>query len=620
VADPGGGPDQWQYSGGGGLAYYVDPSFGAGGDGSYASPWDDFTEINALSAGDLDGATIAIKSGETVYDSLLMANQNGFTVTTYGGASPGIIDGSIPTGFTWTREGATDFWYATSASQVAIYVGDIAYEMAQSNAVLSDSVFQRAQQTYYFGVSTVNAGLGSKMWVHVLPGVNMATEEAAGRVRKPNADSYAFDMQACSGQTLNNIQVQRGSYATLRASEQGDGFTATNCVFRQNGFAAGTGQDLVNLKGVSGSDVTNTIFSGCTFEDNFGGTNCNATEFAFVDGVSITDCTYNRILGNAVELWEDCDNVVVDRCQFVDIGSSILWLSNDDGGVNHDNIIRNCTSVSLGNSRSDSGTNQGSVFVKSESASNTLVYNNTHVSDVLNAIRLQPSSDSSATNTITIKNNLFINSHDNGDSARIQTYGSVLSGDPAWTFVNTLTGAKNEIVSDYNSFYSYRQAAQSGVKMGNINGVATSGLAAWQAQTGTPDLHSYEVDQGVANPWGAPSGTTTTLTAGVSTGAWAIVVASLTGISVGTWVTHTSRVASVDTATNTCNLECRFGSAAASGKLVTILSSPLAVLTPANTPPLNSGIGSATDANVPTVDFYGNARSTTAPDIGAVEV
>ena len=39
------------------VAYYIDPSFGPGGDGSYSSPWDDFTEVNALS-GDLGGRII----------------------------------------------------------------------------------------------------------------------------------------------------------------------------------------------------------------------------------------------------------------------------------------------------------------------------------------------------------------------------------------------------------------------------------------------------------------------------------------------------------------------------------------------------------------------------------
>ena len=34
----------------------------------------------------------------------------------------------------------------------------------------------------------------------------------------------------------------------------------------------------------------------------------------------------------------------------------------------------------------------------------------------------------------------------------------------------------------------------------------------------------------------------------------------------------------------------------------------------------NAGIGSGTDANVPTTDLFGNTRSTTAPEIGAIEL
>jgi hypothetical protein len=43
-------------------------------------------------------------------------------------------------------------------------------------------------------------------------------------------------------------------------------------------------------------------------------------------------------------------------------------------------------------------------------------------------------------------------------------------------------------------------------------------------------------------------------------------------------------------------------------------------MTPGAAGVLNSGLGSGADSNIPTVDYNGNARSSSTPDIGAIEV
>ena len=630
VADPGGGPDQWQYSSG--FAYYIDPSYAGGSpDGSYSAPWTDFTEVNALT-GDLGGRIIRLRSGLTIYDGLSILNASNFTIETYGGSAEAVIDGSAITAWTWVNEAGTDLWSTTGAgAQKAVYVGSVAYEMAQSDAALSQTVLDRAERTYWYGTHSTYGG-GVKLWVHAEAGLNMSTESSAGRVRTTSENRSAY-MSGCSAQKLQNIIIQRGAMATLQIYEQGDGLILDGLTVRQNGYsAAPVGMDSIDLSGLSaGVPATGVVIRNCLLDQNLGGTNNNALEVSYTDGLTVQDCTFRRIEGNAVEFWNTVHNGVVERCRFEDIGGSAWWLSGDAAGSYHtNNTIRNCVMNSTGNPRNDRGSaGQGSIFARIQSASNTKIYNNTYIGNAQQGLIISPSPVAASTNTITIKNNLFYNTHANGDSARIQTTGSVLGGDPAWTFVNALTGAKNEIVSDYNRFFSNRQAAQSGIKMGNINGVATSGLAAWQAQSGAPDSHSSEGDPSITSPHGPVTALTTTVTSGGTTGSWVIVVASVTGFALGDWITvkldsatrtHVTRIAAIAVGTNTITMEVRLGSAAGSGKLVTRLSSGVAEVAPGATPPLNSGIGSATDANVPTTDFFGNPRSTTAPDIGAVEV
>jgi hypothetical protein len=622
VADPGGGPDQWQYSGGGGLAYYIDPSFGAGGDGSYASPWDDFTEVNALT-GDLGGRIIRLKSGQTIYDAMRIANASNWSIETYGGSTKAIIDGSVLSGWTWTNV-TGDIWSTPGAGvEQAVWVGDLAFERAnngQTNPV--QSVMDRCEATFWWGTHSVHGG-GNLLWVHAPAGMDMNAEEAANRVRTTSIE-YCLRGDGCSGVTLRDIQVQRSHSGNVLFYSHGAGFTADGLLSRQVGKGA-TGQNCMKVAGVSaGVPATEVYIRNSEFSDNYGGGNNNGLEVEFIDGMTVEDCLFQRILGNGIEYWQTMKNTRVTRNRFFDMGNSAYWAANTSSSDHRNNQIDNNIAVILGTYTSDHASNGGGrMFARIQASSNTSLYHNTVITNAANVIRLEKGTNPSCTNTVTIKNNVFIDTAGSASGAgyRIQTL------DSGWVFVPSLTGASNEIVSDYNQFYTYHHATPSGANMGYINAVGTVGLAAWQAQSGSPDANSSEANPLLTSMLGT-TGVTTTLSATSTSDTYTFNVADASGFSVGDRIMipmtltpriFVARIASISGNTITTTVQLNYNSCT-SGAVVTQLIDFDVDMTPAATPPLDSGVGSATDSNIPTTDFNGNPRSTSTPDIGAVEV
>jgi len=607
------------------TAFYIDPSFGAGGDGSYASPWDDFTEVNALT-GDLGGRIIRLKSAETIYDSLLLTSASNFAIETYGGSTKAIIDGSAVVNWTWVNEGGDIWSTVTPGAEKCIWVGDIAFERANESVTANQAVMDRSEATYWYGTHSTYGG--PKLYVHAPAGMNMTTESAANNVRS-TSERYALRLYDCSAAAIRSIQVQRGGDGNVLANNHGAGLTIDDIVSRQCGLWA-TGQNCVDISGASAvAPATNVTITNSDFLDNFGGSNNNATEFSWVTGLEISGCTYRRILGNAVEFWQTVKNASVKRNRFEDIGGSIWWLSNSIAGQEHDNNqMDNCIVNSTGNMRIGGGTDQqGSQLLRHEAGTNTRLYNNTLVTNNIQAVTLRTGSSANCLNTITMKNNIFVSLQSYASRARFQTLDSPT---PAWTFVSALTGAKNEIVSDNNRIFSRYATDQNTTRVGYLNAVGsyTTGLAAWQAQTGSPDPNSSEGDPVLTAMLG-PEVSTTTVNGAVLAGAWDITLTSVAGMVVGGYVTiamaasprlHVTRIMAISGSTITGELKVG-GGGISNGATVSYRTALTTDATPAAaTGVLNAGIGSATDASVPTVDFFGNARSTTAPDIGAIEV
>lgn len=607
------------------VAYYIDPSFGPGGDGSYSSPWDDFTEVNALS-GDLGGRIIRLKSGQTIYDGLSISNASNFAVETYGGSTKAIIDGSALTGWTWVNAGG-DLWStATPGAEKAIWVGDVAFERAGEGATTPlQSVMDRNEYTFWYGTHSTYGG-GNLLWVHAPTGMDMNAEEAANHVRTTSENVVAY-MSGCSAAAVRSIQMQRGFNAVFQAASHGAGLTIDDVVSRWCGKGT-VGQDLIDISGASAvAPATSVVLSDSQFYENFGGSNNNATEFSWVTGLTISNCNYRRIAGNAVEFWQTIKNGRVTRCRFEEIGGSIWWLSNSIAGQEHDNNqMDNCISTTLGTMFNDGGTDQqGSQLLRHQAGTNTRLYHNTHITNNIQAVTLAAGTSAACLNTVTMKNNIFVSLQSYASRARFQTLDSPT---PAWTFVSALTGAKNEIVSDNNRIFSRYATDQNTTRVGYLNAVGsyTTGLAAWQAQTGNPDPNSSEGDPLLAAMFGTSAASTTMASVGTA-GAWTMTVTSSAGMAVGGFVAvpmaasprlHFTRIMAI--AGNVLTGELKIGGGGISnGAAVTYYAEIQTDATPSASGVLNSGVGSVSDPLIPATDFYGSTRSATTPDIGAIE-
>jgi hypothetical protein len=210
----------------------------------------------------------------------------------------------------------------------------------------------------------------------------------------------------------------------------------------------------------------------------------------------------------------------------------------------------------------------------------------------------------------------------------------------AWTMKTTAPNGPQQIQADYNRYFTRRVAA-SGVRMKlNAGSASTYALATWQAFGG--DTNSTLGDPALTAPFGTggtSAGVTTATVYGSTHASFVAANAGLVqitghGLVVGdyvsmpitggsgtapTWYTRVGQV--LDANSFRAEYHLYGNHTIASGATVTKYPNVLDFnFAPTTTPPLNSGIGSGTDANVPTVDYSGNARSTTAPDIGAVEV
>jgi hypothetical protein len=657
VADPGGGPDQWQYSGGG-IAYYIDPSFGAGGDGSYASPWDDFTEVNALT-GDLGGRILRLRSNQIIYDQLYLQNADNFTIETYGGSPLATIDGSVLTAYTWTQASTSpNLWWAQPGSAIGLFIDDVATLNCANQQQVTD-----LEYGWWYGTRSGNLGDGSgtqptgnALVVNLPPGESMTTLSAANLVRRADSTGAysAVHLANCNAATLQNFAARRGYHDTIRieanASTVFSDIALSGLTVSQCGYTGTSGQNLINIYGAGQSYLAPGIsVTDCLLHDNVTGNNSNGIETGHLTGPTIARNTFRRIYGNAIEYWRGTHQSVISRNSFDDIGARALamfWGSGTDydnhtGNSFENNIVRNLGNFRVMGTQTPYPTGQcyntGSGILAS-GGTNNRAYNNTFILSDAPALEIKYSAtEGGNSGSFSFMNNTVVLLEPTTNAGGVIAASTPTSG---WTIQTTAPTGPQQIQSNYNRYFTRRVAA-SGVRMQwNAGSASTYALATWQAFGG--DTNSTLGDPAYTAPFGTggtSAGTLAATTYGSTHASFVAANAGLVqvtghGLVVGdyvsmpitggsgtapTWYTRVGQV--LDANTFRAEYHLYGNHTIATGATVTKYPNVLSFdFAPTTTPPLNSGIGSATDANVPTVDFYGNARSTTAPDIGAVEV
>lgn len=602
----------------GDVDYHIDPSFGAGGNGTLTMPWDDFTEVNALT-GNLGGVHIKLKSGQVIYDQLVLGNASNFTVETYGGSPQAIIDGSDVGGFSWTDHTGTQpgIW-STGTTQLAIIADSEWLRFARiGSASDQQALLDRMEFSSWVGTHSVIGG-GSRFYIHLPSGMNPNTLQGANNLRYSNR-SFCADLFACADATIQNVTFRRGNAHCFRINSTGHRITLEGNTFEQAGGAGATG-NLLNITGLVGDVTTGNVVRNNTFRYAYH----NALEFGYSDGLLIERNTLEHTGDNCFELWQSATNTIIRRNIDLGHGGSFFWSANDAGGQHHQNTqVYNNISRSIGNWMS-SLSQPGGTFAKLQNGSNGRVYNNTSVSHAQNAVQVTAATTGGSNNVWYIKNNILMLTCARTDAYRIQ---STDTPTPNWTADSTASGASNQIVSDANVWTALRNATPSTQKMYYLNGSGANGLANWQAFSGNPEAtFGSEANTSMTAPFGTATVTTATTNAVAADGTFSLSFASHS-FARGDWLywpgttsprVNFQRVCAANA--TTVYFESTIG-ATASGTTVTKMD---ASLSGSNFTPtavaLNNGIGNDTDASVPTVDFNGNARSATTPDIGAIEV
>jgi hypothetical protein len=647
--------------GGSGIAYYVDPSYAGGSsDGSYSAPWTDFTQVNSLVTGDAGGRIIRLRSGQIIYDQLYLQNADNFTIETYGGSPLATIDGSVLTAYTWTQASTSPnlWWTQTPVAAIGLFIDDVATLNCANQQQVTD-----LEYGWWYGTRSGNLGDGSgtqptgnALVVNLPPGESMTTLSTANLVRRSDSTGAyaALKLANCNAATLQNFAARRGHYhaVTIEAAAATvfSDIALAGLTVSQNGYFASGGQNLINLYGADQSNLaTGVSVTDCLLHDNVTGTNSNGIETGHLTGMTVARNTFRRIYGNAIEMWRGTHYSTISRNSFDDIGARSLimyWGSGTDydnhtGSSFENNIVRSVGNFRVMGTQTPYPTGLfyntgGAIFASG--GTNNRAYNNTFILSDAPALEIKYSAtEGGNSGSFSFMNNTVVLLEPSGNNC-----GAISTVTPttAWTMKTTAPNGPQQIQANYNRYFTRRVAA-SGVRMQlNASSASTYALATWQAFGG--DTNSTLGDPAYTAPFGTggtSAGTLAATTYGSTHASFVAANAGLVqatghGLVVGdyvsmpitggsgtapTWYTRVGQV--LDANTFRAEYHLYGNHTIATGATVTKYPNVLSFdFAPTTTPPLNSGIGSATDANVPTVDFYGNARSTTAPDIGAVEV
>ena len=330
-------PDGFLQTLGGVTAIHVDGDAGAGGDGSLADPYDDFTEVNtAAAAGELDGLKVRLNRGSTIYDQLVLTGTIGVTIEPYGSGADPIIDVSTVLAGAWTKVGNV-YSHASETvirnllvdgTKMTIRKAGQSGSGAAANALAADNAA-------YVEAGPVLTVYSSTLDMTTATDIRHATVE------------FGIDARTgVNGCTIRNITVQMAKQNCVVFNGDSNNNLITGCTIRWCGDDGDVGSGIF-MSGASKADkATGNIFENCkSYGHNvLTGTQGNAIEISWQDGMIIRDCEFYDIAGNGIEVYDECDNCLIENCLvYCCYANAVkIYTTASEAADSTNNLFRNC--------------------------------------------------------------------------------------------------------------------------------------------------------------------------------------------------------------------------------------------------------------------------------------
>jgi len=353
-----------------GATKYIDPTAGAGGTGTYASPWNEFADVTGLSSGD----TVAIKFGTTIREQFTVPTA-GITIRCYDGDGDldctgktlPIISGADVVSGGWTNDTGQvyyatvtgqpyqifqdDEWmnlahepdsttsYTTDTAQVSRYlVGETADDMPYSNSqiagadlVITPQVWMRTSyriQSYSANVITlVNDGRSDEDSTN-FNGLNKPYYISDKRLFLDSEKEWFWDSstnrlyfyQEGGGSPSGTITVTKRQYCIYALNK--DNLTIRDLSLR-NAYNSGIFLDDCSNFAISNVDASNMgtqLYITDSFDSYEGAAiRLDGSSDRASEGGTITDCNLNYCLNFGIKA-RDYDNVTITDNIITQIG------------------------------------------------------------------------------------------------------------------------------------------------------------------------------------------------------------------------------------------------------------------------------------------------------------
>lgn len=272
---------------------YIDPSAVVNGNGAIDTPYNSFTETNALLTGDQAGRWVYIKGGTTIRQRLSsVADASNYSIGAYGGGNKPVIKAStLPV---WTYDSTNGVWW-TADTQPDAYKSSVfldgfplLYVASIGAMTLNTAHFDYAANKRYIKVTdNPNAS-----------GVELSTILNAITVYRPKV--------------IRDIEARHGNDTTVQIQGLLDDCLLESMDVFWGGSDIGTlGRNCYEVKGqtVPGHVLaTNVRVRNCTA---YGAQN-NAFEIWNLDGAVFEKNTSHGQLSNMYELWLNIQNSVFE--------------------------------------------------------------------------------------------------------------------------------------------------------------------------------------------------------------------------------------------------------------------------------------------------------------------